>query len=937
MKSVITFRRLSLNIVISSIVAPIFLLPLTAHAQQLEEIVVTAQRREQSIQEVPISLEAFSGDQLNAQGFRSIEDISNFSPSVEIDVRVQDQDISIRGVGTAGNNLGLEQAVPIFVDGVHFGRTSMVTSAFLDLERVEVLRGPQPIAFGQNATAGAFSLVTKRPGAEWEGDLTAEYGNWGRASVEAGVGGPINDTWGIRVAGQYDRQTGFVKDIITGGAFPFSKDVAGRVTLTWNPTENFDATAKMGYYVRDRQGDGNSVCRTLDDATRAQGIRQTERAVTLPHRTEFDDIVDVLALPTNCDTGFKRIGIQEGRKPFFKPVQGIDQEDGRGGIVDITSVADTIMSNNNTHDDVDAYDYRLGLNYEFSNGIVLTSNTGIVDYQRSSMYDNSSSPIVTNLQHRGEVFDMQSQEFRLLSPRGGAIEWEAGMFYQQEDLDLGNLGHPKYQTVSIRANNRRPIRYGDAWQDTKWKSAFASVTFNFMDDKASVDLGARYTDIDKQSYIIGYASMWIYDIDPDSVVTTGLDGDGVPVIDAIGDGVVYGTQHDNTFDDTFGNGNLHLLDRVREADDIIDCTTGDIHCGGFGAGYWTQVYNDSRVLPDAWDTLSPFAATPPIYGIRGDDGPFFRDYQDSSLDPQITLRYRPSDTMSLYAKWAKAFKGGGADIATGSLPGSEDEFGLEAENAEAFEIGAKGTLMDGAASYNITAFQIEISDLQLPTNIVDLSDTGDTGSTSTNAGLQRTRGIEFDARWAASDRLTLGLAGAIMDGVMVSYEGAGCNAAEEALADTGPCITRAEAEIITGTKGSGSASRNIEGTIDRSGQQAPRTPDWKFIADLDWWYPITDNLKYNFSTKMTYTDGFIVNVEDFDTIISYDKRIIANLNMGVGSMDDTWNVKFWVRNAFDEGITYHPDADPVPLGRRDTSLSPRNWRSYGVQYQYFWN
>jgi outer membrane receptor protein involved in Fe transport len=906
------------------LVLPAFLFPITLHAQALEEIVVTAQRREQSLQEVPISLEAYSGATLNEEGFRSIEDISNFSPSVEVDIRVQDQDISIRGMGTAGNNLGLEQAVPIFNDGIHFGRTSMVTSAFLDLERIEVLRGPQPIAFGQNATAGAFSLVTKKPTPEWEGDLTTEWGNWGRKSVEGGVGGPITDTLGIRVAGQYDEQEGYVKDIITGNMFPHSKDIAGRIILAWNPMDNFNAILKMGYYNRDRQGDGNSVCRTLPDANYTQGIRQTERAVTIPGLTEFDNIVDVMPLPRNCDTGFKRIGVQEGRKPFFKPVQGIDQEDSRGGIVDITSVADTLMANNNTHDDVNAYDYLLGLEYEFSNGIVLNTNLGYVDYQRSSMYDNSSSPIVTNLQHRGEVFDMFSQEIRVLSPRGGMIEWEAGAFHQYEDLDLGNLGHPKYQTVTIRANVRRPVRYGDAWQDTEWYSAFGSVTFNFMDDKASLDVGARYTDISKQSHITGYASLWVWDIDPDSVVTPFDRGN--PTGDAIGDGIVYGTDHDNT------DGNGDLIDRARVVDDIVDCSTPDPHCGQFSgmAGFWTQRYNDSRVLPDAWDTLSPVAATVPIYSIRNDRGPFFRDYNDSSFDPQVNLRYRPTDNLSLYAKWARAFKGGGADIATGSLPDDQESFELEREKAENFELGAKGTLLDGAANFNISAFQIKIKDLQLPTNIIDTTDSGQTGSTQANAD-QRTRGIEFDGRWAVTDQLTLGLAGALMDGVMTSYPGAGCNASEEAVIDEpGGCISEDESIAIVGDD-------SLEGLIDRTGADAPRTPDWKFIADLDWWYPISDNLKYVFSSKMTYTDGYIVNVEDFNLIIAYDTRFIANLHAGIADMDDAWNVKFWVRNATNEGIKYFPENDPVPIGRRDTSLSPRNWTSYGVQFQYSYN
>ena len=181
---------------------------LQAQDRVLEEVIVTAQRREQSIQEVPVSLEAYSGDLLNQEGFRTMEDLSNFSPSTEINVRTQDQTVTIRGLGTSSVNPGLEQAVPIFVNGVHYGRFPMIQGAMMDLERVEVLRGPQPIAFGQNAVAGAFSLTTRKPGSEIEGDLTAEYGNFGRISFEGGIGGPVvgvfaaAELW-LRVGGRF--------------------------------------------------------------------------------------------------------------------------------------------------------------------------------------------------------------------------------------------------------------------------------------------------------------------------------------------------------------------------------------------------------------------------------------------------------------------------------------------------------------------------------------------------------------------------------------------------------------------------------------------------------------------------------------------------------------------------------------------------------------
>ncbi len=894
------FNKLGLYIAISSALTPV------VHAQVLEEITVTAQRREQSIQEVPISLEAFSGATLAKEGFRAIEDLSSFSPSVEIDVRTQDQDVSIRGMGTTGNNLGLEQAVPIFVDGVHFGRTSMVMGAFLDLERVEVLRGPQPIAFGQNATAGAFSLTTKKPTAEWEGDMTAEYGNWGRMSVDGGIGGPITDTLGIRVAGQYDELDGYIRDIVTADMFPGGKETAGRVTLQWNPSENFEATLKAEYAGRAKEGDGNALCRV-------DGVPElSERAVTIPGLTAFDDVFTLLPIPGGCEDGFKRVGIREAGDTSFAPIQGIFQEDTRAGIIDLRTVPSNIMEDNSSHDDMKSYNYRLGLNYTFANGINLDASTGYVDYKRSTNYDNSSSPILTNIQHRGEVFNMFSQELRVLSERGGTFEWEAGLFYQQEDLDLGNTGDRKYQTITIRGNLRSPARHSDNWQDTEWMSAFAAFTFNFMDEKASIDVGARYNKIDKQSYVQGYGATYIFDIDPDGP------GDLVPGNGAISSTDITGTTRTVT-------------------SSIINCATGNIACGSYGAGFWTHTWN-LRDTPNAWNTQSPVDVGPLLTSLRTDnpngDGvtaplfgqPFYRDYNDNSLDPQITLRYRPTDDTSLYAKWARAFKGGGGDLATGTMPRDYREFFIQPETAENFEIGAKGKLLDGAANYNVSLFQITIDDLQIATSIPE--NLGG-GSTTANAGKQRTKGLEFDATWAASDQLTLGLAGALMDGVMVSFTGAGCTDFESDNADTGPCVSAAEETASNGNL--------VEGTIDRSGADAPRTPDWKFVFDLEYWMPVADSYKATFSTKNTYTDGYINNVEDFDQIMAYDTRLITNLNLGFGDMDDTWELSFWMRNAFNAGLEYFPEFNAAPEGRVDPYLSPRNFRSYGVQLQYNYN
>ena len=226
---------------LATIIVALFLSP-AAQTQVLEEIIVTAQRREQSILEVPISLEAFTSNTLSQQGLRTLADLANFSPSVEIDVNSVDQASTVRGLGTYARNFGVEGAVPIFVDGTHYGRVPMVMGGFMDLERLEVLRGPQPIAFGHNATAGAFNLVTRTPGPEMQGDVSVEYGNFGRVNFAGGVGGPITDTLEIRLAGKWDKETGFIRDILSGDMYPYQEERGARVTLQWAPADNFETT-----------------------------------------------------------------------------------------------------------------------------------------------------------------------------------------------------------------------------------------------------------------------------------------------------------------------------------------------------------------------------------------------------------------------------------------------------------------------------------------------------------------------------------------------------------------------------------------------------------------------------------------------------------------------------------------------------------------------
>ena len=143
-----------------------------AQAQQLEEVVVTAQKRVQSLQDVPISVVAMSGDKITDAGIQSFEDIATYVPNFSVNKEGIGDRVIIRGIGS-GTNAGFEQSVGTFVDGVYRGRSVQIRNAFLDVAMVEVLRGPQGTLFGKNTVAGALNITTRKPTEEFEGELSA--------------------------------------------------------------------------------------------------------------------------------------------------------------------------------------------------------------------------------------------------------------------------------------------------------------------------------------------------------------------------------------------------------------------------------------------------------------------------------------------------------------------------------------------------------------------------------------------------------------------------------------------------------------------------------------------------------------------------------------------------------------------------------------------
>jgi len=893
---------LRFQVVIAALISTI-LLPITARSQAvLEEIIVTAQRREQSLQEVPISIETLTGDEIREQNFRNMEDMAAFSPSVAIYSGVQDQATTIRGVGTIGNSLTLEQAVPIFVDGIHYGRQSQIKTAFLDVDRVEILKGPQPVYFGQNASAGAFNIHSKNPTPEWEGEVDLTYGNNATQELSFGAGGPISDTLGIRVAGAREVSDGFLENAVTGEKLPKYDYFGGRVTLQWSPTDDFQATTKLeGSRLRNGSEavigclDGGSLLfgrRGVDDDNgigNALG-QGNERSIWAEPPVGVGFYAPLPDLPTDCFEGNIALS-NEG--PYLLAPDTIYEENSSDGSVNSITVAEQFSSTQNDEpynglgfdngglkgrDFTNAWTGVLNLNYTLDNGIELNSTTGYNNYWRSANKDNCQCPFFMNFQGREENFTQWSSELRLTSPTGGMIEWMGAVSWQTNYKD--NFSN------SLRPNVRRAQRFNILWEDVTLMNAFATVTFNFLDNRASLDLGGRYSDIDKEVFITGYASTWVFDVEPEPGSEPGyvaVDPDTV-----------------------------RFLQPGADADNL-----------------WTYPWKETRDTPQNWYPSTgveavglTFADFPTRLADELDAGvPNHDEFKDSFIDPQVTLRYRMSDNHSVFARWARATKGAGYDTGQTSIPANIDEMRFETEKGETFEIGSKGTFWDGRARYDVTAFRTTFTDLQL-SGLAPITDQ-DSTSISINAGEQRVQGLEFSVTAAVTDQLRLNLNGAVMDGKMTDFNGSGCNTEEfyNTLLDLNipgvlPC------DIDNGE------------LTDRTGTQSPRTPDWKFVLTATYTVPVWDDYEVVFNGKGYLSDGYITARDSFSSVVKYNQHGDLNLSLGLGDQEGVWKLSAYANNIFEARESYNNELDAVPSGLSTLQVPRSSFMTYGLKFGY---
>ncbi|MEM9839054.1 MAG: TonB-dependent receptor [Pseudomonadota bacterium] len=252
-------------------------------AAQVDEIIVTSTKREQTLQEVPVAVSVIQEETIEAAQIVDILDLQSIVPSLRVSQleRASNSTFIIRGFGNGANNPGIEPSVAVYVDGVFRTRVGSSLQDFLDLERIEVLKGPQSTLFGKNASSGVVSIVTKKPEYEWAGAVEGTIGNYGQGLAKAYITGPINDTVAFSIAASGQRRDGYAVNVAEGGDYNDRDRYAIRGQLLFQPSDVFEARVIADYdeiaenccaTVRQTDGTGPLIRDVLGGITTAPGV-----------------------------------------------------------------------------------------------------------------------------------------------------------------------------------------------------------------------------------------------------------------------------------------------------------------------------------------------------------------------------------------------------------------------------------------------------------------------------------------------------------------------------------------------------------------------------------------------------------------------------------------------------------------------------------------
>lgn len=739
----------------------------------LEEIIVTATKRESSLQEVPLSVAALSGAMIEERSIRNLEDLSIYVPNFSKGETGIGPIINIRGIAS-GANQGFEQSVVLYVDDIPLSRAPLSRMPLFDLQRVEVLRGPQNVLFGKNSVGGALSFVSARPTAETEAKVGVGYDTEYDDMEFTGVfSGALSDNLNARLAVRDAQYGGYYENPAIGRDEEDREERTLRGTLDFKVSDNLDLLFKV-------------------ESNKVEGLGLGEEMVSgyanpLPQSLvnpfggmDFGEAAAFLAFLTQQDIGSTEVSknrVRDTNPPEFYDLS-----------------MDTVQLVANWRRDA----------------FTLTSVTSWVEYEEDRLFDGDLTGVDVLSQDFNEEYEQLSQEIRLVSNPGSAFEWIAGAYYQTWDLKgaeiwriddenlltaLGALA-PSLDYFSVMANSTSVKTYendSDTW------AVFGQATFD-LSDTFSLTVGGRYTRESKTGYRF-----------------------------------------------------LDIFNSATGEFDIVQAITGSCV---FNSDYYTLgLVSAATPLPGCIGNFVPAGAYP-IHAIND-------KISENQFTPSVIAEWAATDTNKLYARADKGFKAGGFDAKGARVK----DFLYRPEKVWAYEVGSKNTLADGAATLNVAVFYMDYSDLQ--TSSFD----GQAAFVVTNAAKATIKGLEAEARWRASDKLSIFGSFGYLDAKFDEYTQASCNAWESLLTGQTVC--------------------------DKSGRKFAYVPERAVTVGMDYLTPAFGDFGFRATLDASYESEYYSD-PSAEELLKQDGYTMLNLRLALES--DHWVFAVLGKNLTDEDV-----------------------------------
>lgn len=474
----------------------------------MDEVVVTARKREESVQDTPIAVSAFTGASLDARGIQKIDDIAKITPNMSFDNFNSNGGggssaaIFIRGVGQRDFIPSADPGVGLYVDGVYFARSVGSVLDLIDVERVEVLRGPQGTLFGRNTTGGAIAIHTVKPHEEFEGKIRVKTGTDNNLDIVGKVNIPISDNLFMNASLATFNQDGFVVNPLNGMDTGDDETVAFRGAVRWLLNDDVEVNLS-GDYSRDRENGQASVI--SPDPNRAilfippdpanpmsTGNGATQHNFFLGANSPFN--------PANGGPGLGGpAGFGNPGVPFARGFSNCDAANPGPGVAGTTSGcinANNVLLGGNTStmptfSDIDVYGVSATVDWNITDNMQLKLISAYRDVDSSFAHDGDKTPYYLSWV-RDEIYEQEqfSQEIQLLGTAfDDRLQWIVGGFYFEE-----------------KGNNYNPVDFAgiDIESGAKFKNdskaVFLQGTYD-ISDKLHLTAGIRYTK-DSKDFIV---------------------------------------------------------------------------------------------------------------------------------------------------------------------------------------------------------------------------------------------------------------------------------------------------------------------------------------------------------------------------------------------------------------------------------------------------